>query len=182
MPAARAMTSVPARARAEPVVGRGDVGARSGPAQAADGQRGPGVLRQQLDQADAQRRPDELAWAESKGALDAIAACFQGLAVDLGEQHALRERERPDRDRVVAERCRCDGRARRRRRTHATRHQRDADEQRRAASEQRCAYPSLRRTSAAHLRIPAAAAKGDNVSLVEPVMADRVASRRAATA
>jgi hypothetical protein len=67
--------------------------------------------------------------AESQGTLDAVTLCFQGLAVDLGELHALRERERPRRNHVVTERCRYErplvvGRAR------TDRHQRDADEER----------------------------------------------------
>src|SRR5262249_20835823 len=67
-------------------------------------ERGARVLRYELDETSRQRRVDQLAGSEPAGVLDRVPAVLERDAVDLREQLALGEVERPDRDGAVAER------------------------------------------------------------------------------
>ena len=68
--------------------------------------RGTGVLGHQLHQPASEGGGDELAWTEIECSLDLVPATLECLAVDLGQQLALREVEGADGDAVVIERTR----------------------------------------------------------------------------
>ena len=99
---------LPATTPLEGTVVRRRVGAGRDGTGAEEGHRSPAVLRHELDQSGMQGGTDELSGAEPERPFDAEPTLLERLAVQLGEQHALGEVERADRDGVVAEGVRRD--------------------------------------------------------------------------